>query len=408
MNTHKKHIFFNKKESLKITNKGQEKLKKYKSSGKCMHPECSNNSIDSHTISKKVSLSTISFDEEVSCFLPQRNELKKELILKKVHINNATTFKGFCSKHDNILFKDIDNNPNIKNPKEIFLQSYRSICKSVFDEGYYKFILPSEESEDLLIKKIEDDIKNQFKNNTFIHNFLNNTDYIKDNFKNIISENRENISIPYRALLNYKNSLEKDIKDNYNNISIENIDATTKKILTSDKEVTILYKWLDWKIPVSIFNYYTFKISKAELNILNFTYIPYEKSSEIFWIFKSNNSDLFFKHWNSMISSKINILSKIESSMMSQENWCINPKIIDSLPEDRRKVLSDDMYFFYERSNFLNDYDMSIFDDIRNELINSGMCNIEKERDKFSIPIRNDFEIRQKNLEDSISSQKFL
>ena len=104
-----------------------------------MYDGCTNNSINSHTISEKGALSTISTNNQLGYFYSKREGLQKELIYDEIHINRATTFKGFCSIHDSQLFESIDNNMNIKTGEEILLQAYRSVCRALHEEGCYPF-----------------------------------------------------------------------------------------------------------------------------------------------------------------------------------------------------------------------------------------------------------------------------
>ena len=396
MDINENGITYTREESINISNKFEKMLKNYRSKGTCMYCKCTNNSINSHTISKKGSLSTISVDNEVGCFVSRRNGLEQEFNYNKVNINNVTTFKGFCSTHDNQLFECIDNNSEIKTGKEILLQSYRSICKSLFDEGYYPFL---ESSELLNIEMIKEYIKLDESLNTIS---LSDSQ-IMSIYNSIINEHKDKLLESREILLNYKKSIEKDIQNNFTDINIKEISCTKSKITkTSDENVTILYNWFDWRIPVSIFNSLRLKGKKSVDCILNFTYIPYKNSSEVFWIFLNKDFDFFYNYWNWFISKKINILNTIESCMMALENWCIDPKIIADLPEERKNVLFKDMFFNNERTNIWEEYDMSIFDDIRIELITSNMCNVTKEYAKLNEPDRQSDEIRKKEYEKTV------
>ncbi len=393
MDIGKNGIVYTREESLDISNKGEKMLKNYRSKGRCMYCECTSNAINSHTISEKGSLSTISIDSKVGCFDSKRRELEKDIFYKEAHINNVTTFKGFCSTHDNQLFECIDNNSDIKTGKEILLQSYRSICESLFYEGCYPF---AELPETLNIEMIKEYLRldESLKNNN-----IDDTEIMSD-FNSILNEQKIKLLEPRRILLNYKESIENDIKNNFTNINIDEISGTkTKIITTSDKNVTILYNWFDWRMPVSIFNHHRFKGEKSVDCILNFTYIPYENSAEVFWIFLNKDFEFFYDYWKWFLSEKIHTLNTIESCMMTLENWCINPQIIERLSEERKNVLFTDMYFNNERTNILNEYDMSIFDDIRIQLINSKMCNVNKECAKLKAPFRKNDEIRKKEYE---------
>lgn len=395
-----KGIEYDREESLTITNKGEKMLNKHRNKGKCMYCDCTIDSINSHTISKMGSLSTISANGNVGYFISKRNELEKNLIYANLSINNATTFKGFCSTHDSELFNLIDNNSESKTDEEILLQSYRSVCKSLFDESYFP---PLELFEEPTIDLIKDYLRNDESYKSIDLDAEEFT--IKQILDSIISDHKNKLLETSRILLDYKQSIENDVKCIFPNIAKDNdgIRGTkTNKVQTSDKKVTILYNRFDWRIPVSIFNHFRFKVGKSVDSVLNFTYIPYENSAEVYWIFSSKDFDYFYKYWESFISERIHTLNRIESCMMAQENWCIDPQIIDYLPEERQNVLFKDMYYSNERTNIFENYDMSIFDDIRNQLIDNNKCNANEERAKLSVPIRKNDGIRNEEFNKAI------
>lgn len=376
-------------EQFDISNKGEKILKKYHSTGKCMYDKCANDSIKSHTISEKGALSTISVNNQLGYFYSKREGLQRDLIYDEVHINEATVFKGFCSIHDNELFKCIDNNPDIKTGEEILLQAYRSVCKALYEEGCYPFL-------ELLEKPNFDMCKEFFKYDEVFEN-INLDDFEKEIMEkcdSIFQEHVDKMLIWRNMMFEYKSSIEKDITDNFANIHTEKKDNMIT-VRTSDKKVAILYNWFDWKIPVSLFNHHRFKGKKSVDCILNFTYIPYENCSEVLWVFLNRDFDFFHNYWKWFLSEKINILNTIESSMMALENWCISPLVINALPAERREIFFKDMYYNNERANIFKEYDMSIFDDIRIQLINENKCNIEKESGKLKIPHRECEDVRK-------------
>ena len=84
---------------------------------------------------------------------------------------------------------------------------------------------------------------------------------------------------------------------------------------------------------------------------------------------------------------------------MALENWCISPLVIKAMPRERREIFYKDMYYNNERANILKEYDMSIFDEIRIQLINENKCNIKKESAKFNMPYRESEDIRKMKYE---------
>ena len=230
---------------------------------------------------------------------------------------------------------------------------------------------------------------------------INLDDYEKEIMENCdtIFQGHIDKNLIWRNMLSeYKVSIEKDIKNNFKNICIEN-NGNMLIVRTSDKKVAILYNWFDWKIPVCLFNHHRFKGSKSVDCILNFTFIPYENCSEVLWVFLNRDFEFFHDYWKWFLSEKISILNTIESSMMALENWCISPLVIKAMPRERREIFYKDMYYNNERANILKEYDMSIFDEIRIQLINENKCNIKKESAKFNMPNRESEDIRKMKYE---------
>ena len=98
----------------------------------CMYPGCSESAINAHAVSKAHAMRSISEDGKV--YAPEwvRNDSHeyKEVKFKKIGIQDATTFKGFCLGHDS-LFESLDNY-GIVNFRDLILQIYRCLGSDFF------------------------------------------------------------------------------------------------------------------------------------------------------------------------------------------------------------------------------------------------------------------------------------
>ena len=114
------------------------KQKQLSKNGLCLHYEGSNKCqeiINAHSIQKSQSLEAISENGHVYKISTDIGSLKKNrgsLIYEKCGINQASTFLGFCKKHDNELFEPIDNFPLIPTDQQVILYGYRSLCRELF------------------------------------------------------------------------------------------------------------------------------------------------------------------------------------------------------------------------------------------------------------------------------------
>lgn len=359
---------------------------------RCMYYDCNKKAINSHAISQEISLRFIAVDGNMKCFKSNRNiklDNGKTLICTKEGISDASSFKGFCCDHDKI-FNELDNTSIKATEKDILYQVYRSICFSVYktsfneiqNELYYHFIKDKgyyEVMANLVKKDIEFDL--QYKDRILHVNAIENI------LDELISKHISDQKTEHDILCEYKRVIENELLSN----NYSNIIKTKDCIETTCDILCIFYKRIDIKIPVAMLNHHLLNINDY-VNILLFTVVPYEDSTEIYWIFNKKSYTVMKKKWDIMINKYIHILNQIESSMMHCENWYTHPNIINSMPEQKFNYIRDDIYFNTERSPF-DEYDVSIFDDLRKEFLeNEDNSIIVKELKKLSYNIkRNDY-----------------
>ncbi len=99
----------------------------------CLEPseKCRESAIRSHSIPSSVVLDRLARDGHL--IMPQM-KLKVpppgEIEFKQIGKNKATTFTGLCAKHDNHLFRPIDNGlPDLGTPQHLFLLAYRAVLR---------------------------------------------------------------------------------------------------------------------------------------------------------------------------------------------------------------------------------------------------------------------------------------
>jgi hypothetical protein len=106
----------------------------------CLHPEASSDTCDgdivkAHTVQRSGGLSNISVDGHVLRFdwsMRTLIENNGSLAPQKIGINRASTFTGFCGRHDNSLFAEIEKKPYQATPEQSFVLGYRAICRELF------------------------------------------------------------------------------------------------------------------------------------------------------------------------------------------------------------------------------------------------------------------------------------
>lgn len=98
--------------------------------------DCSKKIINAHTVSKSSSLIAIADDTNhvlgLKIDLPNLFKNKGRLAPERIGVNQASTFKGFCSHHDKLLFSCIEDKPFIKEEEQCFALMYRSVAKELY------------------------------------------------------------------------------------------------------------------------------------------------------------------------------------------------------------------------------------------------------------------------------------
>ena len=103
----------------------------------CLHPnksDCSKKIIHAHTIQNNRYLSQIVSHVNGENVLIQIKDLVIEgdgIHIKYQGRSKATTFRGFCSNHDSILFEKVEKHKFTHSREQIFLLSYRALCATL-------------------------------------------------------------------------------------------------------------------------------------------------------------------------------------------------------------------------------------------------------------------------------------
>ncbi|HHF3138030.1 TPA: SEC-C metal-binding domain-containing protein [Vibrio alginolyticus] len=98
--------------------------------------DCSKNIINAHTISKSSSLISIADETNhvlgLKINLPNLFKNKGKLVPEKIGVNQASTFKGFCSRHDKSLFACVEDRHFTNDEEQCFALMYRSVAKELY------------------------------------------------------------------------------------------------------------------------------------------------------------------------------------------------------------------------------------------------------------------------------------
>jgi hypothetical protein len=103
----------------------------------CLHPqgstaECSAQLIRAHSVSRSTSLLSIAEEGHVMQFDASMEVLIESggrIVARRIGVNLASTFTGFCHRHDTSTFAAIDIPITALSEEQIFLLAYRAICR---------------------------------------------------------------------------------------------------------------------------------------------------------------------------------------------------------------------------------------------------------------------------------------
>lgn len=341
----------NPKNTTKFFDKLQRNLSK-KSKYKCMFPDCEMTSIAAHSISKEFFLRNISENGKVYLPLPIRDDSAtfKKIRLKLEGIDRVTTFNGFCLNHDN-LFKNIDTN-GISTYSDVLLQIYRSLNYEAFRNHAYQ--------------------------SAEVH-----ADGSADIFN---SENELNKTINSETLISLFHDLIDEFPESKTPLPVEDLFSLHPFSKKVESNIRILVRRLNFKCQVALHK----KIQLRKNKEIYDSYIfVFPSPSCAMAMIICHPDDL--PNFNNRLISDIDVLNFIESTMMLDSQWWINPSVVNIWSEDKLNFIEQDYWFFHER-NLWDDYDVSIFDEVRRELCINAPEEIKlKELEKINnLPIRKD------------------
>lgn len=320
---------------------------------KCVFPNCTNRSIrKSHSIPKTSSLTNIASKGHL--LTPKfdfSNSSIPSIAMKLVGINDASVFSGYCKKHEN-MFQTFEAEGEINDARKALLQTYRTLCR----ERVYREI---EININEIIKKIYRDKVNE----EALKNVTNSLRHVTH------SDKINNIEIKgVDSVLDYIDRLNKYLNDiNIVLVELENKIYQNLFCGSEGDDLIINVINIDIKFPISLsgFANQPFKENGNEKDAHIFlNIIPLKDSTCIICVGFERDAIILEKYFEYSFSSPLNILNMIESFMINgSDHWYINPDYWENMSKQKQeKILYD---ILNTEQSFLDEYPISIFDDIR-------------------------------------------
>lgn len=100
-----------------------------------MHPyasdaACEGKVVDAHTIQRKGPLQKITSSDNHVCHLTRPPG--REIVVEKIGWRKASTFPGYCAKHDSEVFDVLERVPFAGTHEQCVLQAYRNVCNELY------------------------------------------------------------------------------------------------------------------------------------------------------------------------------------------------------------------------------------------------------------------------------------
>ena len=98
--------------------------------GKCLEPTMQYDqlAIRAHSIQNRQTITLLEQDNHVIAWQPRFSQAGRDIALRRIGRNEASTFAGFCNQHDTELFRSLDTKPlDGADREQLFLLAYRGI-----------------------------------------------------------------------------------------------------------------------------------------------------------------------------------------------------------------------------------------------------------------------------------------
>lgn len=319
------------------------RLKKHKSN--CCYSICNNVAIKSHVFSKESSLRSISENGKVLIYRPEIKDRIIRLIPREIGIDDASTFRGFCSAHER-MFYPLDQN-GITTLRDALLQSYRCLAKWIDNDR------TAQAHTDAVIDSLKD--------------------LIPDEFRQVVNEHQSiNPDIP-----NVMTRVMYEILERILTKETDKEESTIQACNEITSDLMLLYHRLDYQLPLAM----------NARNLLAFRYdaecrffcvfcilVPEEEKTDVLvlldggHIAEISGFDVRW-FWANLCTHEIAMLEYIETIMMSCEEWCIRPSAIYKLSPLKKANIDFDLRYKCFNSKFFDLIHYTIFEDIWNVLI---------------------------------------
>ncbi|PGT97710.1 hypothetical protein [Bacillus cereus] len=335
---------------------------------RCMYKGCKSSTITgSHTLQEAGPLKNIAENN----YVYQPNPYKGEVNMEKKPIRVASTFPGFCEKHEDI-FSPFEKKKEISEESHVRLQVFRTICRQIYllkhsqknsteMQGKYNDIKRQYFKDRLAEAGIVDDIKNH------VQTLMNRSIDLRLDFADSIKKLAESALTEAKSLYE---SIIKDIEENQ-----------------SSRIYNYVFK-LDISFPVALSgfgNFYAYKGSSTDYVPLVLNVIPSKHDTILIISGPIRYKKSIKSYMDHSTQNELFAICMIEQWMLhGTDHWFIKPSVWDNMEKTKRELILGEILDLNKDINSISP--VSIFDDLKYSIIHF----IEKgmKVDEIPYPIR--------------------
>lgn len=266
----------------------------------CLYPDCNEKSVMSHLLQKKGILNQIAENQHVCSYYtnPQTYESK----FKRTGINDAFSFQGYCTKHDDLLFRTIEKGViDFSSDTNKLLFTFRAIFnelrkKEVINDAFNKAI--GANTLDGLIDK----------------NFLK--EYVRQNSLGARD-------LRYYLDLAHKNFIDGTNDFNFSSLSFKKVPLCISTVVSVESDTEMMFQSLinrkqfeEKTVPSLVINCFPLEVESTIL-------IAYPKAS-------SNRIEQFLKDHVHIIPNDPSLKSLNDFIVKFSETWTCSPRFYAS------------------------------------------------------------------------------
>lgn len=352
------------------------KMDDWEKSRVCSFVNCLDSSIPrSHTIQKSGPLFKIAENGHVMSVFPDFFSPSFPVV-KKIGLRDASTFPGFCVKHEQI-FNSFEKSKTFNIDWDYTLQLYRTVCREIVVKRFQ--IEFRQALADRLQSKAEKWMMKKLEEFTRLHYSSN----IRP--KEVIIKGGHRLGVLEKDIEDLRQDLQVFEKNFFKPLAmaIDSSDAIDSSKKKAKLEVLIMKVGFD--LPFALAGRGKFEFRRTESStkrgevILVANVLPTEVGTSFILLYRAEEKEKVMQYVANFFRSKLGALSALESWMVyGSDHWFITPSVWHSFSDGKRnKILSEipDLRF-----NVAQGLIYSVFDDTRKGLIadlEQELCNLK-------------------------------